>query len=227
MGTLRLKQGVNPLAKPRDVATAQLIKPKHDKASSCPKPKCGACCLSKTGRSSDQITIVVNTSDRNLIDGALSPGNVVHLEQYMPVLPGCLPHTFGKENPKSRLTDGTILVDEKMGFIHHHHQVSLSDGEILKGNNTFEKGAAQLGVKIRTFKSDNAHFSPVEFRNDIANKGQDITFSGVGAHRQNGVAECAVKTITSSARTMMLHAILQWHEQTPCGNSPWTTRIIL
>jgi hypothetical protein len=52
----------------------------------------------------------------------------------------------------------------------------------LKGNNAFYKGAAHFGVQIRTFKADNAPFSSVEFRNDIANKGQEITFSGDGAH---------------------------------------------
>jgi hypothetical protein len=38
------------LATSRDETQDQLIEPKHAKASSCPKPKCAACCLSKTGR---------------------------------------------------------------------------------------------------------------------------------------------------------------------------------
>jgi hypothetical protein len=41
-----------------------------------------------------------------------------------------------------------------------------------------------------------------------------ITFSGVGAHHQNGATERAIKTIASWSRTMMLHAILHWPEQT-------------
>jgi hypothetical protein len=84
----------------------------------------------------------------------------------------------------------------------------------LKGKNTFEKGAAQFGVHIWTFKADNAPFSSIEFTNDVANKGQDIACSGVGSHHQNGVAERAIKTITSWARTMMLHAILHCTDQT-------------
>jgi hypothetical protein len=68
---------------------------------------------------------------------------------------------------------------------------------MLKGKNAFEKAAAQFGVTIRKFKADNAPFSSVKFKNDISNKGQEIAFSGDGAHHQNGVAECAINTITS------------------------------
>ena len=39
-----------------------------------------------------------------------------------------------------------------------------------------------------------------------------MSFSGVGAHHQNGVAERSIRTVTSWARTMMLHAVLHWPE---------------
>jgi transposase InsO family protein len=69
-------------------------------------------------------------------------------------------------------------------------------------------------VQIKSFRADNAPFNAAEFKNDLENKGQTISFSGVGAHHQNGAAERAIKTTTSWARTMMLHAILHWPEQT-------------
>ena len=40
-----------------------------------------------------------------------------------------------------------------------------------------------------------------------------IKFSGIGAHHQNGVAECTIKTISSWARTMLLHTMIHWPEQ--------------
>jgi hypothetical protein len=113
------------LAKPHDVATSQLVHPKQEKTSSCPKPKCAACCLSKTGRSSAQTTTVVDSSNRNLNDDAPNPGGIVHLDQHMYGLPDRLPNTYEKKKPKARFTGGTIFVDGKTGFIHHHHQVSL------------------------------------------------------------------------------------------------------
>jgi hypothetical protein len=100
------------------------------------------------------------------------------------------------------------------GFIRHHHQVSLQVGETLQGKNRFEKDSAQFDVQIKSFRADNAPFNAAEFKNDLENKGQTISFSGVGAHHQNGAAKRSIKTITSWARTMMLHAILHWPEQT-------------
>jgi hypothetical protein len=35
-----------------------------------------------------------------------------------------------------------------------------------------------------------------EFKSETSNKGQEITFLGVGDHRQNGVVKRAIKTIT-------------------------------
>jgi hypothetical protein len=202
------------LAIPRDASSPHVISPKHAKASSCPKPKCAACCLSKTGRASAPTTQVLDTSKRNLNDAAMNPGKVVHLDQYMSGLPGRLPTTFGKEKPKTKYTGGTIFVDGRTGFIHHHHQVSLRVGETLQGKNRFEKGSAQFDVQIKSFRADNAPFNAAEFKNDLENKGQTITLSGAGAHHQNGAAERAIKMITSWARKMMLHAILHWPEQT-------------
>jgi hypothetical protein len=140
---------------------------------------------------------VLDTSERNLNDAAINPGDVIHLDQYMSGLPGRLPTTFGKEKPNKRYAGGTIFVDGKTGFIHHHHQVSLQIGETLKGKNRFEKGSRQLNVQIKSFRADNAPFNAAEFQNDLDNKGQTITCSGVGAHHQNGAAERAIKTITS------------------------------
>jgi hypothetical protein len=87
------------LATPRDTALDQFIEPKHAKASLCLKPKCAACCLSKTGRVSAPTTQVLDTSEHNLNDAAMNPGDVLHLDQYMSGLPGHLPTTFGKEKP--------------------------------------------------------------------------------------------------------------------------------
>ena len=39
-----------------------------------------------------------------------------------------------------------------------------------------------------------------------------MTYSGVGAHGQNGVAERAIQTVLTSSRTMMIHQALLWPE---------------
>ena len=39
-----------------------------------------------------------------------------------------------------------------------------------------------------------------------------MSYSGVGVHQQNGVAERGISTVVNSARTMMLHQALFWSE---------------
>ena len=39
-----------------------------------------------------------------------------------------------------------------------------------------------------------------------------MSYSGVGAHGQNEVAERAIQTVVNSASTMMLHQVLLWPE---------------
>jgi hypothetical protein len=47
----------------------------------------------------------------------------------------------------------------------------------------------------------------------LDSNGQFITFSGTGAHHQNGVAERAIQTVTCWARAMLLHLILMWPDK--------------
>ena len=44
------------------------------------------------------------------------------------------------------------------------------------------------------------------FVDDVRAGHQTITFCGVGAHHQNGVAEQRIRDITKNARTSLLHA---------------------
>ena len=74
----------------------------------------------------------------------------------------------------------------------------------------FESVMSGVGRKVKSYHTDNAPFQSKAFREALVSENQSITFSGVGAHHQNGVAERAIKTITWWARTMMLHSIIMW-----------------
>jgi hypothetical protein len=66
-----------------------------------------------------------------------------------------------------------------------------------------------MGVSLQRFHTDEGVFMAREFLEHLAKGNQDIRFSGVGTGHQNGVSERAIRTITSMARTMMLHAALR------------------
>jgi transposase InsO family protein len=65
----------------------------------------------------------------------------------------------------------------------------MTSEETLKSKLAFEKFALSHGVNIIHYHADNGRFKDNLFMNSIEEKGQTISFSGVGAHHQNGIAE--------------------------------------
>jgi hypothetical protein len=91
--------------------------------------------------------------------------------------------------------------------------VSLTTGETLQSKKIFEQLAKTSRVQIKSYRANKVPFGNNDFHENVQRNGQTIDFSGVGAHHQNGVAKQAIQTITSWARTMMLHAIIMWPDQ--------------
>ena len=73
-----------------------------------------------------------------------------------------------------------------------------------------EREAAKIGVTIKSYHSDNGVFSLQEFHAHCQALNQKLTFSDVGAHHQNGIAERAIQTVMNMARANMIHATLHW-----------------
>ena len=178
-------------------------------------PKCPACILAKQHRTSAKSQTVQQKTDRQLAirRKALAPGDEVSADQFVCRVPGRLPHTKGKESTSDMYHGGTIWVDHYSQYIHLSPQVSLRVGETLVGKRSFERSAGDLGVKIKSYRTDNAPFNSKLFRTELDRLGQTITYSGVGAHHQAGVAERAIQTVTQWARAMMMHQLMHWPEQ--------------
>ena len=86
----------------------------------------------------------------------------------------------------------------------------MTTQESIDAKHAFERIAKQNAVRFRHYHCDNGCFADRAFMDDVRKAGQTITFCGVGAHHQNGVAERCIRDITESARTMLLHAAHQW-----------------
>jgi len=76
--------------------------------------------------------------------------------------------------------------------------------------NSFERFAKEHGVSIQEYHTDNGVYQSSAFQEALRENYQTIRYSGVGAKWQNGVAENAIKIVTTRARTMMIHAALHW-----------------
>jgi hypothetical protein len=146
-------------------------------------------------------------------EGDLQAGDCVSVDQYVSSVPGRLPNTMGKEPSKLKYHGGTIFVDHASSFIYLVNQTSLRAGETLQSKIAFERFAQTCGHNFKSFRADNMPFNSKEFKADLITKRQQLTFSGVGAHHQNGVAERAIQTVTTWARSMLLHHALHWPDQ--------------
>jgi len=82
----------------------------------------------------------------------------------------------------------------------------MSSEETVKRKLAFEKFAATLGMHIKHYHADNGRFKENLFMKSIEEKGQSISFCGVGAYHQNGKAEKRIGDLQRRATTLLLHA---------------------
>jgi hypothetical protein len=184
----------------------------HPQAASCQAPMCTACQLAKARR--QNVTVKRTTAPKELLlsEDIVHPGQVISVDQYESSVLGRIPSTRGRDTSLSSTSSlgGTIFVDHSSGFVFLHHQSSLSSNETLDAKRSFEQEAARCGVRILRYHTDNGVFGSKLVSKDIYSSGQELTFSGVGAHHQNGTAERYIQTVVSKARAMMLHCALHW-----------------
>ena len=67
---------------------------------------------------------------------------------------------------------------------------------------------------IKGYHTDNGILNSSYFIEELLKKQQKIRFTGASASHQNGEAECAIKTVVTMARTMLMHAALRCPEDT-------------
>jgi hypothetical protein len=145
--------------------------------------------------------------------GDCTPGQRVSIDHYDSHVKGRLWGSYGRSRPEQMYCGGTIFVDHASGLIHVEHQVSLSAMDTLVAKKSFERMALNNGVAIQRYHGDNgAAFTSHDFTRHIIDMKQGLSFSGVGAHHQNGVAERTIRTVVTRARVMMLHAAMRWPE---------------
>ena len=176
--------------------------------------KCKACQLGKQVRlpKGTMRHEIRESKDGSLKSGNLQPGSVISSDQFVSSLKGRLPHTFGKEREEEKYVGGTIFVDDASEFMYVENQVSLGAAETIRSKDNFERECIQHGINIKSYRCDNGVYRSKAFLDDLKSKQQAIQFSGVGAHHHNGVAERAIRTISTSARTILLHAMVHWPE---------------
>jgi hypothetical protein len=88
-----------------------------------------------------------------------------------------------------------------MSFV--YLQKSTKGKETLDAKKIFELSVKQLGVTIQAYHADNGRFAEELFIQDANQLGQTMSYCGVNAHFQNGLAERKIWSLQDQGRTML------------------------
>jgi hypothetical protein len=171
-------------------------------------PKCAGCIFGamtkrpwRTKASPSQVKTVVFTG----------PGDYVSVDQLESSTPGFVAQLKGILT-KRRYTCATVFFDHysRLGYVHMQQQ--LTSDETVEAKHAFEAFSRSQGVTIKHYHADNGRFSDNAFLKDIreARPIQSITYCGVNAHFQNGIAEKRIRDLQEPARKKLLHAKARW-----------------
>ena len=103
-----------------------------------------------------------------------------------------------------------IFVDHYSRFSFCYLQESLTSADTLKAKHAFEQLCGTHGVQVKHYHADNGRFADNAFISDVFAQRQEITYCGVNAHFQNGVAEKRIRDLQDLTRTSLLHATARW-----------------
>jgi hypothetical protein len=202
-----------------------VLKPTFKSTPNCVVPACASCQLARAKKRSPGVVRKkpVPEKEAALSRNKIQVGDMVSADQFSCTTPGRLPSGFGREEKHNRFHGGTIYNDAASGIIYVENQVSLGAGETVLGKQRFEEWLyEQAAAVVKHYHSDNGIFTADMFRTDCDKKGQQQTFSGVGAQHQNARAERAIQTIMYMARSYMVHTSLHWSEQGVDDLSLWS-----
>ena len=187
----------------------------------CQVPVCSACLYGKATRRPWR-----SKPSNNAEDGYVptTPGEVVSVDQMISNVPGLVAQMAGRP-VRSRYKVVTVFVDQATGYSFVHLQKSSSGEETVEGKELFERYAASMGHTIKHYHADNGIFAANLWKAHCIARHQGLTFAGVGAHHQNGVAENKIRQLQDQARTVLIHAAKRWPAAVEANLWPYAVRM--
>ena len=154
---------------------------------------------------------------------ATQPGQVVSVDQLESTTPGFVAQLKGLLTTQ-RYNYATIFVDQysKLSFV--FLQKRIMSAETVLAKQSFEQFAHDHGVKILHYHADNGRFADNGFIQACKDNNQGLTYCGVNAHFQNGVAEKRIRDLQEQARTMLLFAVHKWPKMLSMALWPYALR---
>ena len=171
----------------------------------CRVPQCSACLYGKSARRPWR-TKAQPTGASKLCTFS---GQCISVNQLESLTPGLIAQLKGIPTTK-RYKAATVFIDHYSCLLYIHLQSTLSSEDTLQAKEAFERYCESNGVKVIHYHADNGRFVDNLFLEDIKLQNQRITYCGVNAHIQNGVAEKRIRDLQDLTCTAMLHASARW-----------------
>ena len=171
----------------------------------CKKPFCTACQYGKLTKRPWR----VKGDNKKSTKVATRPGQIVSVDQLESNTPGFIAQLKGKLT-QQRYHYATVFVDQFSGYSFVYLQRRITSEETVQAKHAFERVAEQCGVKIAHYHADNGRFADNAFIADCNAQRQNLSYCGVNAHFQNGIAERRIRDLQEQTRTSMLYAMNKW-----------------
>jgi hypothetical protein len=184
----------------------------------CLSPVCAAC---QYGKATRRMWRTKRTNRE--IKQAKSPGECVSVDQVESRAVGFVAQLKGRFN-LGRYKVATIFVDHysRLGYVHLQKE-SLSL-ETLKAKHAWELYARERGVIVKNYFADNGRFVDNAWKDSLLEENQGITYCGVNAHWQNGIAERLIRDLKEQSRMMRIHAEHHWPDVVNTSMWPYALR---
>jgi hypothetical protein len=104
----------------------------------------------------------------------------------------------------------SFWVHHATSFVYITFHASKAASNLVRSKLDFEEFSARFNVRIKNIRADNGIYTAQLFKEVCLHQQQNLAFCAIGAHWQNGIAECFIGTITQRARTILLHAMTKW-----------------
>jgi hypothetical protein len=140
---------------------------------------------------------------------ATKVGQCVSVDQLVSMQVGLIAQLKGTLT-KKHYTAATVFVDHYSRLKYIHLMTKLTSEETMDAKRAFEHFAEQHGIHILHYHCNNGQFADNAFKNSCSAKGQQLTFCGVNAHFQKGIAEKAIRDLQESAQKQLLHVCQCW-----------------
>ena len=148
-------------------------------------PKCAGCIY---GALTKRPWRTKSLKDSSKLFTATKPGECVSVDQLESTTPGFIAQFKGALT-KDRYRAATVFVDHFSRFSYIHLQRGLTSAETVQAKRAFESFSQAHGVTIKHYHCDNGRFADNAYLEHVTKSGQTITYCGVNAHFQNGIAE--------------------------------------